>query len=81
MYKLLNKIGLISLTNLFSYKCEKTNYHLRVISSGLYLQKPRTDSMKNGFVYDEVHLWNSIPDRCPHQCVKTIVNHSYVNNH
>ena len=49
MYKLLNKMGPKSLTNLFSYKSEKTNYHLRDISSGLCLPKPRTT------------LWNSIP--------------------
>ena len=61
MYKLLNKIGPKSLTNLFSYKSEKTNYHLRDISSGLYLPKPRTNSMKNSFMYDGAHIWNSIP--------------------
>ena len=33
MYKLLNKMGPKSLTKLFSYKSEKTNYHLRDISS------------------------------------------------
>ena len=45
MYKLLNKMGPKSLTNLFSYKSEKTNYHLRDISSGLCLPKPRTNNM------------------------------------
>ena len=47
MYKLLNKMGPKSLTNLFSFKSEKTNYHLWDVSSGLYLPKPRTNSMKN----------------------------------
>jgi hypothetical protein len=61
MYKVLNKMGPKSLTNLFSYKCEKTNYNLRDISSGLSLPKPRTNNMKNSFMYDGAHLWNSIP--------------------
>ena len=50
-----------SLTNLFSYKNEKTNYHLRDISSGLCLPKPRTNNMKNSFMYDGAQPWNSIP--------------------
>ena len=61
MYKVLNKMGPKSLTNLFSYKCEKTKYNLRDISSGLSLPKPRTNNMKNSFMYDGAHLWNSIP--------------------
>jgi hypothetical protein len=59
MYKLLNNMGPKSLTNLFSFKSEKTNYHLRDVSSGLYLLKPRTDSMKNSFMYDRANIWNS----------------------
>ena len=61
MYKVLNKTGPKSLTNLFSYKGEKTNYHLRDISSSLCLPKPRTNNMKKSFMYDGAHLWNSIP--------------------
>ena len=61
MYKLLKKMGPKSLTNLFSYKSEKTNYHLRDISSGFCLPKPCTNNMKNSFMYDGAHLWNSIP--------------------
>jgi hypothetical protein len=38
MYKVLNKMGPKSLTNLFSHKCEKTNYNLRDISSVLVYQ-------------------------------------------
>ena len=57
MYKLLSKMGPKSLTNLFSYKSEKTNYHLRDISSGLCLPKPPTN---NSFMYDGAQLWNSI---------------------
>ena len=60
MYKLLNKMGPKSLTNLFSYKSEK-NYHLRDISGGLCLPKPGTNNMKNSFMYDGAQLWNSIP--------------------
>ena len=61
MYKLSNQMGPKSLTNLFSYKSKKTNYHLRDISSGLCLPKPRTNNMKNSFMYDGAQLWNSIP--------------------
>lgn len=61
MYKVLNKMGPKSLTNLFSYKSEKTNYNLRDISSGLNLPKPRTNNMKSSFMYDGARLWNSIP--------------------
>ena len=51
MYKTLNGIGPESLTNLFTYKNEITNYRLRSISSGLCLPQPRTNSMKNSFMY------------------------------
>ena len=61
MNKVLNKMGPKSLTNLFSYKCEKTNYHLRDISTGLCLPKPRSNNMKNSFMYNGAKLWNSIP--------------------
>ena len=61
MYKVLNKMGPKSLTNLFSYKCEKTNYHLRDISTGLCLPKHRSNNMKNSFMYNGAKLWNSIP--------------------
>jgi hypothetical protein len=61
MYKVLNKMAPKSLTNLFSYKSEKTNYNLREISSGLSLPNPRTNNMKNSFMYDGAYLWNSIP--------------------
>jgi hypothetical protein len=63
MYKvLINKMGPKSLTNLFSYKSEKTNYNLREISSGLSLPNPIgnnmkrptiTNNMKNSFMYDQ----------------------------
>ena len=46
MYKSLNKLGPESLSSLFTYKNEKTNYKLRNLSSGLCLPKPRTNSMK-----------------------------------
>ena len=50
MYKLLNKMGLKSLTNLFTYKSEMTNYKLRNISSSLCLPQPRTNNMKKSFI-------------------------------
>ena len=46
MYKLLNKMGPKSLTNLFTYKGEVTNYKLRNISSSLCLLQPRTNNKK-----------------------------------
>ena len=61
MYKLLNKVGPKSLTNLFSYSSEKTNYHLLDISSGLCSPKKCTNNMKSSFMYDGAELWNSIP--------------------
>ena len=37
---------------------------LRDISNGLWLRKPRTNNMKNSFMYDGANLWvwNSIPN-------------------
>jgi hypothetical protein len=61
MYKILNKMGPKSLTNLISFKSEKTNYDLLDVSSGLFLLKPRTNSMKNSCMYDGAKIWNSIP--------------------
>ena len=61
MYKILNKMGPQSLTKLFSNKSDKTEYHFRNISSSLCLPKPRTNNMKNSFMYDGEKFWNSIP--------------------
>ena len=36
-------------------------HNLRGISSNLCLPKPRTNNMKNSFMYDGAKLWNSIP--------------------
>ena len=54
MFKILNNMGARSLTDLFSYKSEKTEYHLRDISKSLCLSKPRTDYMKKSFMYDGI---------------------------
>ena len=62
MYKTLNKIGPKSLINLFTFKDVIKNYSLRNISSGLCLPQPRTNSMKNSFMFDGAKLWNSIPN-------------------
>ena len=59
MYDLLNKMGPTSLTNLFTYKSEVTNYNLRDILSGLCLPKPGTKNMKKSFMHDGP--LNSIP--------------------
>ena len=62
MYKTLNKLGPESLSSLFTYKNEITNYKLRNVSSGLCLPKPRTNSMKKSFMYNGAKLWNSVPN-------------------
>ena len=62
MYKTLNKLGPESLSSLFTYKNEITNYKLRNVSSGLCLPKPRTNSMKKSFMYNGAKLRNSIPN-------------------
>ena len=55
------QIGPESLTKLFHCKNEATKYNLRNISGSLCLPQPRTNSMKNSFMYDGAKLWNSIP--------------------
>ena len=55
-------MGPESLTNLFTYKSDMTNYKLRDISSSLCLPQPRNNNMKNSFMYDGAHIWNSIPN-------------------
>ena len=62
MYKVLNKMAPEPLTKLFTYKNEITNHKLRNISTSLCVPQPRTNSMKNSFMYDGAHLWNSIPN-------------------
>jgi hypothetical protein len=57
MYKLLNKMGPKSFTNLFTYKGEVTNYKLRNISSSLCLPQPRSNNMKNSFMYMTEHTF------------------------
>ena len=47
MYKILDDMDPLSLTKLFSNKSDKTEYHLRNISSSLCLPRPRTDYMNN----------------------------------
>ena len=59
MYKTLNNIGLESLTKLFHCKNETTKYNLRNISGSLCVPQPRTNSMKNSFMYDVAKLYNS----------------------
>ena len=50
-----------SITDLFSYKSKKTEYHLRDITQSLCVPKPQTDHMKKSFMCDGAKLWNSIP--------------------
>ena len=61
MFKLLNGMGPKSLSNLFHYKNEFTDYELRGVSNSLCLPQPHTNSMKKSFMYDGVTLWNSLP--------------------
>ena len=61
IYKLLNNMGPQSLTNLFTYKGDMTNYNLRNISNTLCLPQPHTNYFKKSFMYDGPFLWNSIP--------------------
>ena len=60
MFKLLNEMGPKSLSNLFNYKNEITDYELRDVSNSLCLPQPRTNSMKKSFMYDGATLWNSL---------------------
>ena len=62
MYKTLNTLGPETLSNLFTYKSEETNYKLRNVSSGLRLPQLRTVGIKESFKYDSAKLWNSIPN-------------------
>ena len=68
MYKVLNKMAPEPLTKLFTYKNEITNHKLRNISTSLCVPQPRTNNMKNSFMYDGVHLWNSIPNDEVREC-------------
>ena len=54
-----HQISLLNKLELYAYGIK--GYHLRDVSSGLYLPKPRTNSMKNSFMYDGANIWNSIP--------------------
>ena len=59
MFKLLNKMGRKSLTDLFTFKSEVTNYKLRDVESTLCLPQPRTNSLKN-YLPTEIRESNSI---------------------
>ena len=60
MFKLLNNLGPKYLTKLFTKKCEVTRYDLRNSSISLHLPQPRTNKMKNNFIYDGPVRWNSL---------------------
>ena len=61
MFKLLNKMCPKSLTDLFTFKSEMTNYKLRDVESTLCLPQPRTNSLKKSFMFDGAHIWNYLP--------------------
>ena len=63
IYKVFNKMGPQSLTKLFSYKSDKTDQNIIFETCQVVcvcLPKPRTDNMKNSFMYDGSKLWDSI---------------------
>jgi hypothetical protein len=45
VFKLLNRMSPKSLTDLFTFKSEMTNYNLRDVESSLCLPQPRTKSL------------------------------------
>ena len=57
MFKVLGKLGTKSLTDLFTKKCEITNYNLRDSDTSLHLPQPRTSKMKKSLLFhlDLVH--------------------------
>ena len=61
MFKVLNKMCPKSLTQLFTYKSEMSNYDLRDISCTLCLPQPPTNNMKISFMFDGVYIWISLP--------------------
>ena len=61
MFKLLKNAGPNSLTRLFTYKKDITDYNLRNITSCLNVPMPSTNSLKKSFAYDGASVWNSIP--------------------
>ena len=60
MYEISNNMGPQSLTNSFSNKSDKTEFHLRNVLSSPCLSNARADNMKNSFMYEGAKLWNSI---------------------
>ena len=61
MFQVLNKTCPKSLTQLFTYKTETSNYELRDFSCTLCLPQPRTNNMKRSFMFDGAYIWNSLP--------------------
>jgi hypothetical protein len=64
IFKLLNKMGPKSLTDLFTFKSEMTNYKLRDVESTLCLPQPRTNSLKTYSIHlsqqillDQIFIW------------------------
>ena len=72
MYKLLNKMGPKSLTNLFTYKGEMTNYKLRNISSSLCLPQPRSNNMKKVLCMTEPTFEILLPNSWPNLCMQSL---------
>ena len=62
MYKVLNNMAPEPLTKRFTNKNEITNHKLRNISTTLCVPQPRINSIKNSFMYNGAHVWNSIPN-------------------
>ena len=62
MFKLLNNMGPTSLTDLFTFKSESTDYELCGIKRTLCLPQPRTNSIKKSLAFNGPQLWNSLPN-------------------
>ena len=60
MFKVLNNMVSQSLTDLFTKKCDITNYDLRESSYSLQLPQPRTNNLKKSFSFDGAITWNSL---------------------
>jgi hypothetical protein len=61
MFKLLNKMGPKSLTDLFTFKSKVTNYKLRDVESTLFFHSRVQIALKKSFMFDGAHTWNSLP--------------------
>lgn len=60
MFNLLNNMGPKSLTSLFSFKSESTDYQLCGVKRALSLPQARTNRMKKSLAFNGPLIWNSL---------------------